>query len=158
MGFFKDVRENAKLANEAKKEGKPFIIGNGTVDVVEPVDIDEAIEYMGLPPGTSLQSDDATYEMWLPKTGLKQTDFGNYYLGTLKNEGNRAAFYIDRKRIGYLSDDALPEAVEALRDHGGKQAPAALKVTKEGSRTDIVQVGKVGWHWEKKVKTKVPVT
>lgn len=157
MGFFKNMQASMKAGIESGKTGQPFVVGvNGAV-LVEPVDINRAIEYMGLPGGTTLHSDDATYDMWMPKTKLKDSETGNYYLGVLKNEGSRAAFYLGGKRIGFLSDEALPEAVAALKAHGGRQAPAVLKITKEGSKTDSVKVGKPGWHWDKKPKVKVPV-
>jgi hypothetical protein len=149
MGFFQKVVASAKVGLEAEKQGKPFVVGTSGAVLVEPVDINAAIEYMGLPGGTSLHTDDATYDMWMRKTNLTATDNRNYYLGELRNEGKRAAFFIGPKRIGYLDEMTLPEAVKALGAHGGMQAPAVLKITKEGSRTDSVIVGKPGWHWEK---------
>jgi hypothetical protein len=149
MGIFKTFVEGVKVGVEAEKNGKPFVATASGTHLIEPVDINAAIEYMGLPGGTTLHSDDATYDMWMRKTNLTETDGRNYYLGELRNEGKRVGFYLGSKRIGYLDDQALPEAVRALAAHGGKQAPAALKITKAGSKTDSVIVGKPGWHWEK---------
>ena len=148
MGIFKTFVDGVKTGVEANKQGKPYVAtASGTV-VIEAVDINAAIEYLGLPGGTSLIRDDATYDMWMRKTNLTETDGRNYYLGELRNEGKRASFYLGAKRIGYLDDQALPEAVEAFRAHGGQKAPAVLKITKAGSKTDGVIVGKPGWHWE----------
>ena len=148
MGIFKTFVDGVKTGVEANKQGKPYVAtASGTV-VIEAVDINAAIEYLGLPGGTSLIRDDATYDMWMRKTNLTETDGRNYYLGELRNEGKRAAFYLGSKRIGYLDDEALPEAVKAFSAHGGLKAPAVLKITKAGSKTDGVRVGKPGWHWE----------
>ena len=148
MGWLSKIKADAEAAIAAEKEGKPYVIANKQVIVIEPVDIEQAIEYLGLPGGTSLRGDDCSYDMWLPKTGLKENEGRNYYCGELRNEGKTAAFYIEGKRIGNLEDTALPEAVEALKAYGGRVAPAVLKITREGSRTDGVIVGKRGWHWK----------
>jgi hypothetical protein len=148
MGIFKTFVDGVKAGVEADKQGKPYVATASGTHVIEPVDINAAIEYMGLPGGTSLHSDDATYDMWMRKTNLTETDGRNYYLGEIRNESKRVGFYLGSKRIGYLDEITLPEAVKALGAHGGQKAPAVLKITKVGSKTDGVMVGKVGWHWE----------
>jgi hypothetical protein len=148
MGIFKTFVDGVKTGVEANKQGKPYVATPSGTVVFEPVDINAAIQYMGLPSGTSLHSDEATYDMWMRKTNLTETDGRNYYLGELHNEGKRAAFYLGTKRIGYLDDETLPEAVQAFRAHGGQKAPAVLKITRAGSKTDGVMVGKPDWHWE----------
>lgn len=109
---------------------------------VEPLTIEEAIERMGLPKGTILREDDLTFDLWCDKTTLQQQGERYMYPAEIRNHGSMVTVWVGGKRVSKLQDRALPLAVKALKAYGGKAAPAMLKLSSEGSRTDSVLVPK----------------
>jgi hypothetical protein len=106
------------------------------------MDLIEAIEHMGLPKGTILREDDLTYDLWCDKTDLKADGERSCYPAEIRNHGSMVTVWVGGKRVSKLQDTALPIAVKALKAYGGKSAPAVIKLTREGSKTDSVLVPK----------------
>ena len=111
---------------------------------VEPLTIEDAIARMGLPDGTILREEDLTFDMWCDKTTLQPVEGRHYYPAEIRNHGSMVTVWVGGKRVSKLQDRAIPTAVKALKAYGGKTAPAMLKLSSEGSRTDSVLVPKRG--------------
>jgi hypothetical protein len=108
-----------------------------------PITFAQAIVALGLPPNTILRESEDVWEMWCPQSGLPRSDDANCYAAEIWNMGISVAVMVGGKPVSKLDERCLPEAVKALKHHGGKKAPAVLLLGKEGRNTDRVMVSKV---------------
>jgi hypothetical protein len=114
-----------------------------TTALPEPITFDEAIVHMGLPPRTIIREQDVTWELWCSKTDLPgRGEPAHCYPATIINLGKTVAVRVGNKTVAHLSDSSLSEAVDALRQYGGKSAPAVLVLGGDHRRTERVMVPK----------------
>ena len=108
----------------------------------EPMTFLDSIVHMGLPAGTIIREADMTWEMYCPKSDLQPKGDADCYPAKIINNGNSVTVSVGGKAVSKLDVRCLPEAVQALKQYGGKVAPAVLVLGRPGRKTDRVMVPK----------------
>jgi hypothetical protein len=109
---------------------------------IDPITFSQMYEREGLPANTILREDDVTWDLWMPTTDLPEINNGSLYPAKLINNGSQVRVVVNGYDLGAIEQNALPEAVEALRAYGGSEAPCYVKGSNIKSRTDSVYVVK----------------
>jgi hypothetical protein len=105
----------------------------------EPMTWDQMIDFLGLPPGSSLsfdllvdESEDLERHKWrgtMAKMWMPANQFGDgqyYYRGEIINKGKAVDVKVEGKKVGQLDNRCLADAVEVFRRHGTSKVVAAV--------------------------------
>lgn len=106
----------------------------------EPITFADMIVELGYPAGTILREQDDLWQMSCGKTSLSTVGKADCYRATLVNEKGGVSVKVNGKVVSRLTDYSLPDAVKALRSHGGTYAPAFIVLRDEGRKTDAIYV------------------
>jgi hypothetical protein len=93
---------------------------------VDPITFSEMLVREGLDPNSNFHEEETHWGLWLPTVDLPTVGDAAVYPAKIVNKGDAVRVIINNYDLGAIEPRALPEAVQALKAYGGKEAPAYL--------------------------------